>query len=173
LETLHRLLESPDSTVELSEWMVTNESPDGFALMHMMGSTTQLRVGDIVAIQTQNEPAAAGVWHVCIIRWAISENPEHVEVGLQLLAPRAIAARIAQPWNLEATQVSALILPETPPLRKGQSLVVAPGLLNERSRQIVLLVQQDNLSIREVRATGIDEQTSSVEIFPISPEDMD
>lgn len=173
LETLHRLLESPDSAVELSEWMVTNESPDGFALMHMMGSTTQLRVGDIVAIQTQNEPAAAGAWHVCIIRWAISENPEHVEVGLQLLAPRAIAARIAQPWNLEATQVSALILPETPPLRKGQSLVVAPGLLTEGSRQIVLLVQQENLSIREVRATGIDEQTSSVEIFPISPEDMD
>ncbi len=173
LESLHQLLENPDQDVELSEWMVTNESPDGFALMHMMGSTTQLRVGDIVAIQTQKEAGNGDAWHVCIIRWAISENPEHVEVGLQLLAPRAIAARIAQPWNLEAPQVNALILPETPPLRKNQSLVVSPGLLNEDSRQIVLLIEQDNFAVREVRTTGIDEQTSSVEIFPISPEDME
>jgi cyclic-di-GMP-binding protein len=174
LETLHRLLQSADTAVELSEWMVTNESPDGLALMHMIGSTTQLRVGDIVAIQTQEEPAASGAWHVCIIRWAISENPEHVEIGLQLLAAKAIAARIAQPLSpREVTQVNALILPETPPLRMGQSLIVAPGLLREDSRQIVLLIEQDNLAIHEVRTTGIDEQTSSIEIFPIQPEDMD
>lgn len=173
LETLHRLLQSSDTAVELSEWMVTNESPDGLALMHMAGSTTQLRVGDIVAIQTQEE-VAAGAWHVCIIRWAISENPEHVEIGLQMLAARAIAARIAQPQSLRgAVQVNALVLPETPPLRMSQSLIVAPGQLREDSRQIVLLIEQDNLAIHEVRTTGIDEQTSSVEIFPIRPEEMD
>ena len=172
LGTLCHLLRHPDEATDLSEWMVTNESPDGFALMHMAGNTTQLRVGDIVAIQPQDEHIARDAhWHVCIVRWAISENPEHIEVGLQLLASRAVVAQVAQPYNLGAGKVAALILPETPPLRSSQSLVVPPGLLGENSRRIVLLVEQDNLAIREVRTTGIDEQTSSVEIFSMRPDE--
>lgn len=173
LDKLHELLDSPEKAIEQSEWMVTNESPDGFALMHMAGNTNQLRVGDIVAIQPQDKSASSQHWHICIIRWAISENPEHVELGLQLLAANAIAAHIAQPGKTQVSRARVLLLPETPPLRHEQSLVVAPGLLNEDSRQIVLLIEQDNLSIREVRAVGIDEQTASIEIFPIHPEDPD
>lgn len=174
LDTLCRLLKQPEKDANLSEWMVTNESPDGFALMHMAGNTTQLRVGDIVAIQPQGElKSHDSHWHVCIIRWAISENPEHVEVGLQLLASRAVVAQISQPHDLGAGQVAALILPETPPLRPSQSLVVPPGLLTTSSRRIILLIEQDNLSIREIRATGMDEQTNSVEIFSVSPADED
>lgn len=174
LDTLCRLLQHPETDASLSEWMVTNESPDGFALMHMTGNTTQLRVGDIVAIQPQGELKSLDKhWHVCIIRWAISENPEHVEVGLQLLASRAIVAQVAQPYKLGAERVAALILPETPPLRTTQSLVVPPGLLTTSSRRIVLLIEQDNLAIREIRTTGMDEQTSSVEIFSVRPEDED
>ncbi|EKE16563.1 MAG: hypothetical protein ACD_10C00912G0001, partial [uncultured bacterium] len=64
--------------------MVTNESPDGYALMHISGNTNGLHVGDIIALQALGEhvetPAA---WHVCLIRWAISENPEHIELGLE------------------------------------------------------------------------------------------
>lgn len=174
LDTLCRLLKQPEKDANLSEWMVTNENPDGFALMHMAGNTTQLRVGDIVAIQPQGElKSHDSHWHVCIIRWAISENPEHVEVGLQLLASRAVVAQISQPHDLGAGQVAALILPETPPLRPSQSLVVPPGLLTTSSRRIILLIEQDNLSIREIRATGMDEQTNSVEIFSVSPADED
>lgn len=168
LDNLHRLLANSNEAFDFSEWMVTNESPDGFALMHMIGSTTRLRVGDIVSLQALDESVSSPHWLVCIIRWAISENPEHVEIGLQLLAPRAIPARIAQAGR---PPVEALILPETPPLRPGPSLVVSPGQLNEDSRRITLLIEQDNLVIREVKAVGLNEQTSSVEIFPFLPEE--
>jgi hypothetical protein len=168
LDAVHKLLANEDTGSSCSEWMVTNESPDGFALMHVAGDTMQLRVGDIAAMQAHHEPPKRNSNRlICMIRWAISENPEHIEIGLQVLAPDAIATHIAQPANPELGKLAALILPETPPLRTAQSLVVPPGLLTGNTRKIVALVEQHNLLIREIRTTQLDEQTSSLEIFSV------
>lgn len=172
LESLWHLMKHPENRVPLSEWMVTNESPDGYALMHMSGHTKNLEVGDIAALQPIGERAEAiPLWHVCIVRWALSENPEHIELGLQLLASRAIAAEIAQPFDLDSPSISALILPETPPLRPSQALIVPTGALGDAKHKIIVLVETDNLAIREVRTTSIDEQTSSIEVFSVSPDE--
>ena len=172
LEQLWTLIREPDKSYEISEWMVTNESPDGYSLMHMSGQTSHLRVGDIVALQALGDHAEpTPTWHVCIIRWALSENPEHIELGLQILAPKAVAVEVSHVYALEAGNIAALILPPTPPLRPTQSLVVPSGLLRENSRKIVVIIEADNLEIREVQATSLDEQTSTVDIFSVSPDD--
>ncbi|MBI2276883.1 MAG: hypothetical protein HYU74_05995 [Dechloromonas sp.] len=170
LENLWQLIKAPAAAnIDTSEWMVTNESPDGYALMHMSGHTESLRIGDIVALHAQvGHGEAQPIWHVCVIRWAISENPEHVELGLQLIASRAIAARIVQPYELSAGSIEALILPETPPLRPLESLVVASGLLKPNGDRLIVLVEAENFSVREVRTTHLDEQTSSIEVFSVS-----
>lgn len=171
LDNLWHLMKASETRVELSEWMVTNESPEGYALMHMSGQTHDVRVGDIVALKACEEQTNnTQVWHICIIRWAISENPEHIELGLQLLAPRAISVELAHPFDLDASKVPALILPATPPLRPKQSLIVPPGLIRESARHIVVLQEEENLSIRELQADELSEQTSSVEIFSVSPD---
>ena len=171
LRNLWQLARSPDRHNGLSEWMVTNESPDGYSLMHMSGHTEHIRVGDIVAMQPIGEHSVPlPAWHICLIRWAISENPEHVELGLQILAPRAIPVEVAHPYEL-SRNVSALLLPPTPPLRPTQSLVVPTGLFRENTRRIIVVLEEDNLEIREVQATHLDEQTSSIEIFSVSPDD--
>jgi len=172
LDQLWHLLKKPTANIELSEWMVTNESPDGYSLMHISGHTEDLHVGDIVALQPLGERTEViPLWHVCIIRWAISENPEHIELGLELLAPQATAAEIAHPFELTAGKIAALILPETPPLRMGESLVVPTGVLKEDTGRIILLVEKNNLEIREIRATHLSEQTSAIEIFSVLPDD--
>ncbi|WP_265944363.1 hypothetical protein [Dechloromonas sp. A34] len=172
LENLWQLIKTPEANIETSEWMVTNESPDGYALMHMSGQTESLRIGDIVALHAaRGRSEASPAWHVCVIRWAISENPEHVELGLQLIASRAIAARIVQPYELSTSPIEALILPEAPPLRPLESLVVASGVLKPNSDRLIVLVEAENFSVREVRTTHLDEQTSSIEVFSVSTDD--
>ena len=172
LDKLWQLIKTPEAKLDSSEWMVINESPDGYSLMHMSGQTDDLRVGDIVALLPQGESAESKpVWHICMIRWAISENPEHVEIGLQLLAVKAIAAEIAQTDAPEIGTTAALILPQTLPLRQAELLVVPTGVLKENARRIVVLVESNNLEIREVRATGLDERTGSVEVFSVLPDD--
>lgn len=173
LNNLWQLIKAPEKVRNLSEWMVTNESPDGYALMHMTGQTDHLRVGDIIALQAVGEQAEAPpAWHVCIIRWAISENPEHIELGLQVLAPKALAVEIAHPAKIDpSSKVEALILPATPPLRPTPSLVLPAGLLTENTRRIIVVLEADNLEIREVQTTQLDEQTSTIEIFSVAPDD--
>ena len=174
LEALHRLLQRQEFCEDISEWMVTNESPEGYALMHMSGSTASLRVGDIVALQPRDEfSPRADNWHVCIVRWAISENPEHIELGLQLLASRAFSAQIADPAWPQSGPMSVLVLPEAPPLRLTQSLIAPTGGLAENRRRMVLLTEQGNLQIREVRTGDLNEQTGVVEIFTLLPDDED
>jgi len=171
LDNLWHLLKTGNTKVEPSEWMVTNESPDGYALMHMSGQTDDVRIGDIIALQAVDEQTGMSqAWHICIIRWAISENPEHIELGLQILAPSATAVELAPPFDLAMSKVHALMLPATPPLRPMQSLIVPPGLLRENTRHIIVLTEEENLSIRELQADELCEQTSSVEIFTVSPD---
>lgn len=170
LDQLWTLIREPDERHQISEWMVINESPDGYSLMHMSGQTDNARVGDIVAVQAIGERAELKpLWHVCIVRWAISENPEHVELGLQQLASHVIAAELARPLELDAKHISALILPEMPPLRPHAGIVVQTGTLPANARKLVLLIEKDNLEIREVRPTKLTEQTSSIEVFTVEP----
>ncbi len=172
LADLWQLTRHPENSPAFSEWMVTNESPDGYALMHMSGQTQHLRVGDIVALQATGEHSEmTPLWHICIVRWALSENPEHVELGLQLLASRAIAAEIAQSQPERGSKASALVLPATPPLRNNQSLIVPSGLLRENDGKIVLLIEEENLKISEVRTTAQEEQTGSIEMFSVTPDE--
>lgn len=172
LDQLWQLTKTPNARIEHSEWMVTNESPEGYALMHIAGDTETLRVGDIVALQAQDETIDNNqTWRICVIRWAISENPEHVELGLQLLASSAVAAEVFLPTKPAAGKIAALMLPETPPLRPNPSLVVPSDLLKENSGNIIVLIESHNLEIRQIRTSNIDEQTSSIEVFSVLPDD--
>lgn len=67
LQNLWNLFSLGDAAnVETSNWMITNESPDGYSIMHVFGSTLGTSVGDIVALR----PESGSKWQVCIIRWA-------------------------------------------------------------------------------------------------------
>lgn len=171
LDKLLRLIKSKDATEECSEWMVTNESPDGYALMHISGRTDDLRVGDIIALQsTETASETNSHWHICIIRWAISENPEHVELGLELISTKATAVEVIPPGKKPLTRIGALMLPQALPVRNSEALVVPSGIFQGNTKQILVMIEKDNFEIRQVSATHLDEQTSKIEIFSVSPD---
>lgn len=168
LEQLWCLFRSEETLSESasSNWIVTNESPDGYALMHVAGKTGNIEVGDITAVRNETD----ALWQVCIVRWAVSENPEHFELGLQIIAPRAVPAFLAlPPADNDRRQLPVLILPEIPPLREAPLLVASSDQIHDRKRPLTLILDGDKLEIREVVATRIDEQTSSIEILQIQP----
>lgn len=171
LHELWRLLEtSGNAPVALSEWMIINESPQGWAMMHLSGRTDHLRVGDLVAICLEEESVGSEpVWHVCMVRWALSENPEHIEVGIQILAPSAAAAVFALSGCApdESARGKALLLPRIPPLWPTEALAVRTGLLKGVDQRLTLVVGENNVVVRELRITGVCEQTSNVEVFNV------
>jgi hypothetical protein len=174
LVRLWRLFQDGDQDLEkapqeMSNWMITNESPDGYAFMHVSGKTGSLSVGDITAIRTDSGKS----WQICIVRWALSENQEHLELGLQILATRAIPARLALPANdSDQRLLSVLILPAIRDLRASEMLVVPSSALENLPDRLILVIDKGSIKVREVKSTRIDEQNSKIAILSIEPDSL-
>lgn len=171
LDNLWQLLKFPDNPPATGEWQVINESPDGYSLMHVNGPTDTLRVGDIVALHPQEgEMSGENVWLICIVRWALTESHQHIEVGVQVLAPCGVPAQLAYSDPLGGKlRADAILLPKTPPIRPLQALIVPSGSIADTGQTMIVLVERDNLEIKELRAAGINEQNSHIEMFAVEP----
>lgn len=164
-DNLCRLYRTPSQPVDTSDWIITNESPDGYSVMHAAGKIRAITVGDVVSLKTET----GDTWQACIIRWAISENQEHIELGLQVLSAQAFTADIAfLRGDDRRTGQPALVLPATPALRPEESLVVPSGLLSSHFKNIVLIEEKNNIEVREINIGQCDEQNGRVEIFEIA-----
>ncbi|MDR3055000.1 MAG: hypothetical protein LBU53_06305 [Zoogloeaceae bacterium] len=141
-----------DDNKDFSQWMIINESPDGYALMHLNGTTGHIRIGDVVALQPDSDPG----WLVCLVRWAISENPEHIEIGLQIIALDAI------PGTLVENASPVLLLPEHAPLRTSSALLATSGSVTGKQCALRL---DGNDKVRECRKLTIIEQNGRIELF--------
>ena len=165
---LCRLYGTTPQSVETSTWMITNESPDGYAVMHLSGKMRSITAGDVAALRTESGEN----WQFCIIRWVLSENQEHVELGLQILSSRAHTANIALPakTGAAARYRPALVLPSTPILRPNEALVVHAGALEGRSKDFVLVIERDNVEVREINSVRRDEWNGLIELYGIVTE---
>jgi hypothetical protein len=160
---LCNLYQVEQQAVETSVWMITNESPDGYTVMHISGKTRAIRVGDVVALRTETGEG----WQLCIIRWALSENREHIELGLQILSARAYTANIAIRTTADTRYRTALVLPANSTIRPNETMLVPSGSLAGHSKNLVLVIEQDNIKIREITTIQCDERNSLVELFKI------
>lgn len=155
---------------QVSNWMITNESPDGYAAMHLSGRTEPVRPGEVVAIKGEKSHR----WDVALVRWVISENPEHLELGLQLAAPRALASRAIDPKLGRSSETPALFLPGVPGLRPMPALIVPAGTLDETSQRLMVVLEQaDNAKadILETRPSSRLESTPAVTVLQLAGDD--
>jgi len=142
-----------------SEWIVLNESSRGFALRHMSGTPPPLEVGELVALK----PRGRGAMFVCLVRWVQSNNPEHLEVGVQQLAPIAVPAVYKLSEADRGAPEPVLFFPQMPTQRKAPAIAVPPEQLRG-DRTISLRHRRGRLSLRPGR---IIEKTASVELIEV------
>ncbi len=167
LNKIYQLFQKRPVSAETSNWMIVNESPDGYSIMHVSGRTGPITVGDVVALKTET----GNNWQLCIIRWVLSENQEHLELGLQILSANAIAADLALPSGTDGNACRpVLVLPATPVLRPEESMVVPSGMLAGHTKNLVLIIEKDNIEVREINTGQRGEQNGQIEIYEIETE---
>ncbi len=167
LNKIYQLFQKRPVSAESSNWMIVNESPDGYAIMHVSGKIGPITVGDVVALKTET----GNNWQLCIIRWVLSENQEHLELGLQILSASAVAAHLALPSGTDGNACRpVLVLPATPALRPEESMVVPSGMLAGHSKNLVLIIEKDNIEVREINTGQRGEQNGQIEIYEIETE---
>lgn len=163
-----RLAQGQEEGVVCSEWMIVNESPDGYAMMHMAGELGNLAVGDVVCVR---QDADHSPWQIAVVRWALSDNPEHVEIGLQLFPPGAEAVLLALPERAASDTVPALLLPKVPATGSEKMLLTPAGQIPRSLQAMGAVIQGERVIVRELRAPHLEEQTARVEVFSVESEE--
>jgi hypothetical protein len=141
------------------EWLVTNESPRGFALLHVAGPVEPIRVGEVVGLRPHDTESC----HVCVVRWVLSDNPEHVELGLEEIAPSARPGSVRSARG-DRTEQPVLLLPEVPALNQAPALL-APLAALEITSELNLGELQSRL---RVKATRLVERTVNAKVVQFS-----
>lgn len=149
-----------EASARATEWIVLNESSRGFALRHMSGAAPPVEVGELVAIK----PRDRGAIFVCLVRWIQSNNPEHLEVGLQQLAPIAIPAVYRPSETDRAAPEPILYFPQLPAKRKSAAVAAPPERLHANA-PFSLRHRHGRLSLRAAR---LIEKTPSVELIEVT-----
>lgn len=159
LRQIWELGRSGEGRVRVGEWMVLNESPGGYAIMCVTGVEGVLSAGMPIALRRD----AGQSWVVCIVRWIRSDNPDQVELGLQVIAHGFTPVQIAFRDGESRTTSAALILPPLEGSRRNPAVLAPAGAYV--SRRFVLIEELERLYVAQCQVLGLDMQTANVELF--------
>lgn len=146
----------------ISRWDVVNESPGGYAIMHVEGAGQGLSAGTAIALRREpSEP-----WSICVVRWLRSEGNGGIEMGLQIVSRGAVPVQVGfrnSSIDRNMSLVDALVLPVLPALRQHQAVLAPSGTYT--ARRFALVSDIDRLYIAQGRLLSLDMQTANVELF--------
>lgn len=143
----------------IGEWMVFNESPGGYAILCVGGVDGALSAGMILALRRDG----AQPWSICVVRWIRSDNPDQVELGLQVVAQGYTSVSIGFRGSDARNTSPALMLQPLPAVRPHLALVTHAGTYV--SRRFVLVHEGEQLYVAQGRVLGLDLQTAAIELF--------
>lgn len=172
LTDLWQLLDHGDAPAELhpdaphsTEWMVLNEGPGGLAVMHVAGDVEGLLPGSPVALRRSEEQP----WSICVVRWVKSENPEHIELGLELVAPAARSVQLLfRNGDPGQRPTPGLLLPAIPALREHAAVMAPSGVYS--ARRFFIVSGDKQTRVMQGRLLSLDVQTAAVELFQFEPD---
>ncbi len=159
LRALWELARGREEADRVVEWQVLNESPGGYAIMNIAGIEGELSSGVALGLRRPGETS----WTVCVVRWVRSDNPDQVELGLQVLALSYSAVQVAFRGTPLRGVAPALALPVMEPVRRHAAFLAPAGTYT--SRRFIFLREGAQLYVAQGRALGLDMQTTSVELF--------
>lgn len=159
LRALWELARGREEADRVVEWQVLNESPGGYAIMNIAGIQGELSSGVVLGLRRPGETS----WTVCVVRWVRSDNPDQVELGLQVLALSYSAVQVAFRGTPLRGVAPALALPVMEPVRRHAAFLAPAGTYT--SRRFIFLREGAQLYVAQGRALGLDMQTTSVELF--------
>lgn len=108
------------------QWELLNSSANGYCLCTSSDYPDELKAGKLVGLQENISEDNDTYWLIGLIRWIKYTDDDQLLIGIELLAPNAIAVGIQ---NKEQQRnhyklLRAMLLPDIPPLEQPQTLIV-------------------------------------------------
>lgn len=154
-------LSRPTQPVERSGpnvFYTANESVGGYCVNWRGRRVPSVKIGELVGIQS---PSDAEQYRLAAVRRMTSTGPEELQVGLQVLAPSAVAASAVSLERAHELAQPILMVPEVKNANQPASLV-APMAAFKEGQRILLKIDEKE---RPVRLTRLLEATGAFARF--------
>lgn len=150
-ESLTQTNDAPPASWQ--EWQIINTGAGGYGLVWNKDQASNAQVGEVIALREKEY--AVHHWRTGVVRWLHNSQDRGLEIGLQLLAPRAIVVSIESIMNRgyrEILPMDALMLPGLKTIQQPTSLLATTGIFQPGDvLEIALLNRKVHI---ELKTTG-------------------
>ncbi|MCQ4346278.1 molecular chaperone [Pseudomonas stutzeri] len=143
---------------------VINHSPGGYCLAWDDSPPDQLQTGDLIGLQ---HPGERG-WNIAIIRWIRQPRGSGLQLGIELLAPRAqpCGLRPQGEGRSQGQYLRALLLAAIPALGRP-ALLIAPHLPFQQGQKVLLNLDGREQPVQLTRRHGLSGSFNQFEYRPL------
>lgn len=152
LEKKQTITEAKPHPHEPQEWDMINESIGGYCLLWDNQDSINAKVGEIIAISHEDDKKE-GLWFVGTIRWIRCVEAQKIQIGVQIMAPNAIAVSTAKYSNMqEGVKSRAILLPAIPVLKQPKTLITTALGYDTRDQVVLDEYRLVNTNITNIRS---------------------
>ena len=127
-------------------WEIVNISAGGYCLRWNSENTSKAQIGELIAIHEQ-EANGGYEWRIGAIRWMQFTAKNGLEIGVQILSPKVIAAEARRFQRPDETPFSALMVPGIRPLNQAATIIL-PAHAFKTGDKIKVEVFEQNIAIK-------------------------
>ena len=127
-------------------WEVVNISAGGYCLRWNSENTSKAQIGELIALHEQ-EANGGYEWRIGTIRWMQFTAQNGLEIGVQVLSPKVIAAEARRYLRPDETPFSALMVPGIRPLNQAATIIL-PAHAFKTGDKIKVEVFEQNIEIK-------------------------
>ena len=113
--------QNSENTPAPSRWHIINISAIGMSVRRHATAEKNIRIGGLLGFKTKNEQH----WSIGLVRWAACGSRDRLDIGVQLIAPRAQSA-IAQ-VDKTGREEMVLLLPELVAVKQLATIIARVG----------------------------------------------
>ncbi|MDH3343163.1 MAG: hypothetical protein OEM07_05520, partial [Gammaproteobacteria bacterium] len=127
-------------------WEVVNISAGGYCLRWNSESTSKAQIGELIALH-EREANGGYEWRIGAIRWMQFTAQNGLEIGVQVLSPKVIAAEVQRIKKLNEAPFKALMVPGIRPLNQPATIIL-PAHAFKTGDKLKVEVFEQNIEIK-------------------------
>ena len=151
-----------------SHWEIINISAGGYCLRWNSDDTSKAQIGELIALQEFNSNNEFE-WRIGVIRWMQFTPENGLEIGVQVISPKVIAATAQRANRPNEVPFECLMFPGIKALKQSPSTLL-PSHAFKTDDKLVVQVLESKL---KVTLSAIKEHTGSFTQFTYKNTDVD
>ncbi len=124
-----------------SHWAIVNVSAGGYCLRWDSDDTSKAQIGELIALQ-EFDSKNNFEWRIGVIRWMQFTHKYGLEIGVQAISPKVMAATAQRFNHPDETSFDCLLLPGIKALKQPPSTLLAAHAFKTSDKLIAQLLEK-------------------------------